>query len=61
LVHGLLFNSETGLPQGQVSGYPPPAYVPGSHSSPGMMMMMMMIMIIIIIIHVKEIYNSRPF
>jgi hypothetical protein len=34
LVHGLLFNSETGLPYGQVFGYPPPADVPGSRSSP---------------------------
>jgi hypothetical protein len=25
--------SETDLPQGQVPGYPPPADVPGSHSS----------------------------
>jgi hypothetical protein len=27
--------SETDLPQGQVPGYPPPADVPGSHSSLG--------------------------
>jgi hypothetical protein len=29
--------SETDLPQGQVPGYPPPADVPGSHSSFGIM------------------------